>query len=108
MQITTLISIIAAVVCIALFLWVYRGGLKRYARQLLLCLVERAEQTFGAGTGKLKYSAVASKLYEIMPAVFKFIFSEKAIAYMIEEAVSEMKECLKITDSDKSGEECAV
>ena len=68
---------IAAMLVAVLFFAVYRGGLKKQAKQLLLCLVNTAEQTYGGGCGKLKYSAVASKLYEMMPKLFKFIFSEK-------------------------------
>ncbi len=104
MQLTTFIPYIAAALCIGLFLWVYRGGLKRYAKQLLVCLAERAEQTYGAGTGKIKYSVVAAKLYELMPKVFKFIFSEKAIAAMIEAAVTEMKECLDFGGTEQNSE----
>ncbi len=97
MTATTIIGYISAAVCIGLFLWVYRGGLKKYAKQLLVLLVERAEASYGSGTGKIKYSAVASKLYELMPKAFKFIFSEKAVSYMIETAVEEMKECIGIS-----------
>ncbi|MEE1356826.1 MAG: phage holin, LLH family [Clostridia bacterium] len=85
---------IAAMLVAVLFFAVYRGGLKKQAKQLLLCLVNTAEQTYGGGCGKLKYSAVASKLYEMMPKLFKFIFSEKMIANMIEKAVADMKEFL--------------
>jgi len=93
----------AAVALTVFIICLYRAGLKKYAKQILLCFVSSAEQTYGAGTGKLKYSAVAARLYEVMPKPFKFIFSEKCISEMIETAVSEMKKYL--CTSDKAEEE---
>lgn len=104
-----LLPLVVVIAICAVSFFLYRSGLEKYARQLLICLVTSAEQTYGEKTGKLKYSAVASKLYEIMPKVFKFIFSERAIAKMIELAVSEMKELLGSEASVKdavSEEEC--
>ena len=92
--IITYLPYLAATAVLALVLVFYRAGLKKYAKQILLCFVSSAEQTYGAGTGRLKYSAVAARLYEVMPRLFKFIFSEKCISEMIETAVGEMKKYL--------------
>ncbi len=101
-------AVIVVFLAVAVFL-LYRSGLKKQAKQLLLCLVSTAEQTYGSKTGKLKFSAVATKLYELMPTPFKFVFSEKAIAYMIEYAVKEMKELLgERQESSDNAEEAEV
>lgn len=99
--IITCLPYVAVCAVLALVLCFYRSGLKKYARQILLCFVSSAEQTYGAGTGKLKYSAVAARLYEVMPKIFKFIFSDKCISEMIETAVSEMKKYL-CADKDEA------
>ncbi len=100
----TFMPYIAVAVCVMLFLWVYRGGLAKYAKELLLCLVTQAEQTYGSGMGKLKYAAVAARLYEVMPKLFKFIFSKEKVAFMIESALCEMKECINNIDTEEKNE----
>ncbi len=98
---------IAALAFVVLFFAAYKGGLERYAKQLLVCLVDMAEQSYGSGTGKLKYSAVAAKLYDMMPKIFKFIFSERAIAAMIEQAVADMKKSIGKSEVTLDSEEGA-
>ena len=92
--ITKILTAIAVAAVIAVAVAFYRSGLKKYAKPLLLCLVRSAEQSYGAKTGELKYCAVASKLYEIMPPAFKYVFSQRCISVMIEDAVDSMKRLL--------------
>ena len=101
-KILTMLMPVAIIVAVVAF---YRSGLKKYAKPLLLCLVKSAEQSYGEKTGELKYSAVASKLYEIMPSAFRYVFSERCISMMIEDAVDNMKQILSDVEKADSGRE---
>lgn len=105
-MIVTNIPYIVIIFITSLIALIYRGGLKNYAKHLLLCLVNTAEQSYGKGCGKFKYSAVAVKLYEMMPRVFRVFFSEGAISAMIESAVDEMKSVLSSINARDEGEVC--
>lgn len=91
-------SIIVVLVLLALavvLFFIAKGRYRHVAKQLLLSLVVAAEQKFGGGTGEIKFSYVAEKLYEKMPAIIQLLFSANDIAKMIEEAVTKMKEWLE-------------
>jgi hypothetical protein len=84
--------IIAAVVALTVICFViFRKNLSESAKQMLLSLVIAAEKTYGGGTGQLKFSSVAARLYEIMPSALQVMFSKAKIAAWIEDAVSYMK-----------------
>lgn len=84
---------LAAILLIAIvLLFVAKGRYRKVAKQILLSLVVTAEKVFGGKTGEIKFSYVAERLYAVMPAIIRVIFSEKDIANMIEEAVDKMKE----------------
>ena len=87
-------SILAVLVLLVALFFLVKKGYKKYAKQIVFYLVCKAEEEFGSGTGTLKYAAVTTWLYEKLPAVCKFFFTQKQIDKMIEEAVSEMKEWL--------------
>ena len=87
----SVIFVAAAAVGIILL---FRSGCVRQAKSILLYLVTQAEEKFGAGTGEIKFSAVADALYEKLPSAAKFFLSEKTIASLIESAVSKMREYL--------------
>ncbi len=68
-----------------------RRGLSGRAQSMLLGLVAEAEATFGAGTGKIKFSSVLSRLYAALPAGVQFLFSEETVAAWIENALAQFK-----------------
>jgi hypothetical protein len=74
-----------------------KKGYREKVRQILFFLVCKAEETYGNGTGAIKYAAVTTWLYERMPSLIKFIFSQKEIGHMVEQAVVEMKKYLAET-----------
>lgn len=80
---------------VALVILVKKGYIK-YVKQICFYLVCEAEAEFGSGTGTLKYAAVTSWLYDKLPAVCKFFFTEKQIDKLIEEAVTQMKDWLNV------------
>ena len=53
-----------------------------------------AEEKYGGGTGEIKFSYVAQKIYDIMPSWLQIFFSAETIAGWIEDAVTAMKEYL--------------
>lgn len=98
-----LIITAAVLVIVAVILFfVCKGKYRTQAKQILLSLVIAAEEKFGGGgTGEIKFSYVAERLYEIMPDSMKFFLTEASIANLIETAVTKMKEILsKNPESD--------
>lgn len=90
-----IIIVVAALLAIAAVLFfIAKGKYRKTAKQILLSLVVAAEKEFGGGTGEIKFSAVAERLYEKMPDIVQIIFSANDIAKMIEESVDKMKEYL--------------
>lgn len=92
--IIAVLSVLAAILVAAL-----RGGLSERAKSILLGLVAEAESYFGAGTGRIKFSAVLGRLYATMPTLLQVLFSEKTVADWIEEAVASLKAAEKSTAS---------
>ena len=73
---------------------VYRFGCVKEAKMILLHLVSEAEERWGGGTGEIKFSEVACRLYEILPQAARYVLSTKTIASLIENAVAQMKAIL--------------
>ena len=69
---------------------VKRGEIKK-VNEILFYLAIEAENTFGGGTGALKYAAVVARLYDRLPAVVRLLFTSKQIDLLIENAVIRMK-----------------
>lgn len=86
---------VCALACVAAAIYFARRGLSARAKDILLGLVAEAESYFGEGTGKIKFSAVLGRLYEMMPAVLQLLFKPATIEGWIEEAVSALKSYLR-------------
>ena len=81
--------IVATVLCFAA-----KGKYRKIAKRILFSLVVAAEKHYGGGTGEIKFASVADALYDRMPRIMQFLFTEQDIADMIEEAVWQMKKYL--------------
>lgn len=88
------IVIVAILVIVAVLYFAAKGKYRKVAKRILLSFVVAAEEKFGGGTGEVKFAYVADKLHERMPVVVQFLFTEKDVANMIEEAVDKMKQLL--------------
>ncbi len=102
--------IISAIIAVLAFLGTVliaalRGGLSERAKSILLGLVAEAESYFGAGTGRIKFSAVLGRLYATMPSLLQVLFSEKTVTAWIEEAVLSLK--AESEEKESHGEEGA-
>ena len=84
-------SILVVVGFIVVVIVLIKRGETKILKNILFKLVTQAEKEFGSGTGALKYAAVSDWLYQRMPAVLKFLFSEKDIDNMIEAVLAEAK-----------------
>ena len=93
-----LVFVIFVVACIILV----KKGYTPYVKQMLFYLVVEAEKQFGSGTGVLKYAVVATWLYDKLPTLVRFFFTEKQIDKLIESAVTEMKEWLSVNEKANS------
>lgn len=87
-------SILVVVLFIAALVILIKKGYTKYVKQICFYLVCEAEEKFGSGTGALKYAAVTSWLYDKLPVICKFFFTEKQVDRFIEEAVTQMKDWL--------------
>ena len=85
-------SVLVVVGFLALVVVLIKRGETKILKNILFKLVTQAEREFGSGTGTLKYAAVSDWLYQRMPAVLKFLFTEKDIDSMIESVLAEAKE----------------
>ena len=84
-------SVLVVVGFLALVAVLIKRGETKILKNILFKLVTQAEREFGSGTGTLKYAAVSDWLYQRMPAVLKFLFTEKDIDNMIESVLAEAK-----------------
>lgn len=88
------IEIIMFLLVGAAVLVLYRNGRKDLVRKMILSFVVQAEKNLGSGTGELKYAFVVERVYEVMPRIFKLLYTKKQIDGMIEEAVEYLKRYL--------------
>lgn len=88
-------SILVVILFTIVVIIMLRRGAKKQVNEMLFYLVTEAEEWFGSGTGQLKYAAVVTWLYERLPAIVRFIFTQKQIDQMIEDAVQRMKQYLE-------------
>lgn len=84
-------SILVVVGFIVVVVVLIKRGETKILKNILFKLVTQAEKEFGSGTGALKYAAVSDWLYQRMPAILKFLFTEKDIDNMIETVLAEAK-----------------
>ncbi len=87
-------NILVIIIFISIILILLKYGYRKKVDKMLFYLVIKAEKEFGGNTGKLKYSAVTTWVYEKLPNILKIIFTDKEIDTLIEESVNQMKEYL--------------
>lgn len=85
------LPIIVVLVLIVICYFLLQTKYKKEIAVTLLYLVTQAETEFGANTGELKYSAVATWLYEKLPFTARLFLSTTLINQLIEDAVEQMK-----------------
>lgn len=85
---SVLVVIAFILVCLVL---IKRGEISTL-NKILFALVTQAENELGSGTGKLKLSTVVDALYQRIPAILKFLFTEKELERMVENALTSAKE----------------
>jgi hypothetical protein len=91
-------SVLLVALVVAGLIVMARAGYVKQVRHILFYLVSEAEAQFGGGTGTLKYAAVATWLFERLPAIAKMILTPKTIDELIEEAVEQMKIYLRANE----------
>lgn len=84
-------SVVMLIVMILLILFLFLKGRKKLVAQIILYLVEIAEEKFGSGTGAIKYDYVVEKLYNIVPVVIKIFLTKKEINYLIDKSINQLK-----------------
>lgn len=84
-------NIITWGVIIAVVVTLIKRGETETLKELLFSFITRAEREYGAGTGALKFSAVASWLNEQIPALIRPLFTSSNISNLIEEGLEAAK-----------------
>lgn len=79
----------------ALIIAAYKTGHQEILREIAFYLVVKAEREFGKGTGELKYAFVITWLYEKLPPLLKWLFTEKELDEIIEDSVQRLKDFLE-------------
>ena len=79
-------SVLVVIGFIVLCLVLIKRGETATLNKILFALVTQAEKELGGGTGKLKLSTVVDALYQRIPAILKFLFTEKELEQMVEDA----------------------
>ncbi|MCK9444548.1 MAG: hypothetical protein M0Q14_08485 [Tissierellaceae bacterium] len=97
----SLLVIAIVVIVMVIVMVLVKKGYSNYAKQILFYLVTKAEAEFAGGTGLLKYAAVTTWLYDKLPALAKFVLTQKTIDSLIEEAVQQMKRYLAVNEQAK-------
>lgn len=91
MQVSVPIFFIGVIiVCVGVMILRNRRGLLVKAA---LYAVTKAEETWGSNTGRIKFAEVYTYLAKQYPIV-TFLFTEKQISQIIEDALTQMKEIL--------------
>lgn len=84
-------SILIVVGFVAICLVLAKRGETKILNKILFALVTQVEKEFGGQTGKLKLATVVDAVYQRIPAILKFLFSEKEIVQLIESALAAAK-----------------
>ena len=87
------IGFVAVIIMLIGVLWF--KDKKRDALQIIAYLVDSAEAKFGSGTGPVKYTYVANKLYPKLPSLFRSWVSAKTVDKWIEDEVNRLQERIK-------------
>ena len=77
-------SILLVVLVLGFVVYLIKTGQTKVLKQIAIKLVTEAEGEYGSGTGIVKKSAVVSWLYNHLPAILKFIFTEKDLENIVE------------------------
>lgn len=84
-------SILLVVLVLGFIVYLIKTGQTKVLKQIAIKLVTEAEGEYGSGTGIVKKSAVVSWLYNHLPAILKFIFTEKDLENIVETVLEEAK-----------------
>lgn len=84
-------SVLVVIAFIVICLVLLKRGEIATLNKILFALVTQAEKEFGGETGRLKLSTVVDMLYQRIPAILKFLFTEKELIKMVEDALTAAK-----------------
>lgn len=87
-------NIIFITIFLGLCLLLYKRGEVGRLKYIVLYFVVQAEKALGSGTGELKYAMVINSIYQYLPSILRFLFTEKELDSLIEEAVKKLKNAL--------------
>lgn len=92
-------SILLVVLVLGFVVYLIKTGQTKVLKQIAIKLVTEAEGEYGSGTGIVKKSAVVSWLYNHLPAILKFIFTEKDLENIVETVLEEAKKKWEANES---------
>lgn len=84
-------SIVLVVVVVGIILYLIKTGQTKILKKIAIRLVTEAEGELGNGTGIFKQAAAIEWLYDKIPAVLKFFFTQKDLEKLVDTVVEEVK-----------------
>jgi hypothetical protein len=96
----TIITFIFVVIIIALAFYIYCNR-RDLIQKAALYAVSVAEEEWGSGTGRIKFAEVYTYIKKEFP-LFTLFFTETQLTLIIEDALDELKEILRINDLKES------
>jgi hypothetical protein len=88
------LDIIISLVVAAVLILLWRRGKKDLVKKFIYSLVVQAEKQLGSKTGQEKFAAVMAAIYQRIPFIIRFFFSQQNLTDFIEWAVAKLKERL--------------
>ena len=85
-------SILVVLAFIVIIVVLALRGKKQIIYKMLYALVTEAEETYGAGTGAIKFAEVMKNIYSMLPAIIKVFITYNTLSSWIEKALAEAKE----------------
>ena len=89
MQNWQILLAILVLVIVLIALWFV--GKKDFVKKVLYFMVCKAEQSFGSGTGEVKFDYVLAQFYANMPLFIRLLFPLPLVKQYIELAVEKLK-----------------
>lgn len=92
-------SVLLIALVVALIIYLIKTGQTKILKRIAVKLVTDAEGEYGAGTGIIKLSDVVAKMYDYLPSVIKFLFTEKQLIDIAEAVLTEAKKKWEANDN---------
>jgi hypothetical protein len=93
-------DVLLIVAFLALCAYLLKRGKVETVKRMVYYFVVQAEKQLGSKTGPLKYAMVVAAVYDKLPRLLRFLYTQKDIDRFIDDAVQQLKEYLEKTGAN--------